>query len=120
VALLAEDVPEHHGVEVVVIRVQADFFRPLHQEILALAAHGNAGQIALDVGTENRHASFREPFGEDLQRDRLAGAGRAGDQAVAIGKLEVEILALLDRVLRVAAAPQKNPTCFLHPPFLAH
>ena len=42
------------------------------------------GEIAFHVGHENRHAARAEIFRQRLQRDGLAGAGRAGDQAVAI------------------------------------
>ena len=45
-----------------------------------------AGEIAFDVGHEHRHADRAECLGHDLQRDGLAGAGGAGDQAVAVGK----------------------------------
>ena len=50
------------------------------------------GQIALDVGHEHRHAVRREALGQHLERDRLAGAGGAGDQAVAVGETELEQL----------------------------
>jgi hypothetical protein len=46
----------------------------------------DACEIALDVGHEDRHADVGKLFGQSLQRDRLAGAGGAGDQAVAIGQ----------------------------------
>jgi len=45
---------------------------------------GDAGEVALDVGHEDRHADARESLGEQLERDRLACAGRAGDEAVAV------------------------------------
>ena len=54
----------------------------------------DAGQVALDVGGEHRHAGSREAFGQHLQRHRLAGAGGAGDQAVAVGELELQVLRL--------------------------
>ena len=49
-------------------------------------AAATPGQIAFDVGEEHRHADPREMVGEHLQRDRLAGAGRAGDEPVAVGE----------------------------------
>ena len=55
---------------------------------------GDAGQVALDVGGEHRHARSREAFGQHLQRHRLAGAGGARDQAVAVGELELQVLRL--------------------------
>ena len=53
---------------------------------LASPDRGDAGQVALDVGGEHRHAGARKAFGQHLQRDGLAGAGRAGDQPVAVGE----------------------------------
>ena len=47
----------------------------------------DAGEVALDVGHEHRHACAAEALGERLQRHRLAGAGGAGDQAVAVRHL---------------------------------
>ena len=46
----------------------------------------HAGEVALDVGHEHRHADRRKALGHHLQRDRLAGAGGAGDEAVAVGE----------------------------------
>ncbi|WDT81346.1 MAG: hypothetical protein MPW14_06265 [Candidatus Manganitrophus sp.] len=46
-----------------------------------------AGQVALHVGHEHRHADPAEALRQRLQGDRLAGAGGAGDQAVAVGHL---------------------------------
>ena len=42
------------------------------------------GQVALDVSGEHRDALLRELLGEDLQRSRLPGPGRAGDQTVTV------------------------------------
>ena len=47
-------------------------------------------EIAFDVGEKHRHAEAREIVGEHLQRDGLAGAGRAGDQAVTVGQRRTE------------------------------
>ncbi len=93
-ALLAEQVPEHHG-KLVGLVFDADIGRPLDQEILRLAGRGDAGQIALDIGGEHRHAGARKSFRHHLQRHGLAGAGRAGHQAVPVGELERKIFRLL-------------------------
>ena len=61
------------------------------------ARHGDAGEIALHVGDEDRDAGGGEALGQALQSHRLAGAGRAGDQAVTVGPVE-------DEPLRLAAA----------------
>ncbi|KFB65995.1 MAG: hypothetical protein CAPSK01_004837 [Candidatus Accumulibacter vicinus] len=50
------------------------------------AGSGQARKIALDVSHEHRHANGRKAFGEQLQRDRLAGTGGAGDQTVPVGQ----------------------------------
>jgi hypothetical protein len=47
-----------------------------------------AAQVALDVGGEHRHAGITEIFHQTLQGDGLAGAGSAGDQAVAVGQAQ--------------------------------
>ena len=57
---------------------------------LGLAYRRNAGQVAFDVGRENRNAGFRQAFGEHLQCDGLAGAGRPGDQPVPIAEMQIE------------------------------
>ena len=62
----------------------------LHQRFLGLARGADAGEIALDVGGEHRHAGLRKAFGQHLQRDGLAGAGRAGDQPVAVAEPQIE------------------------------
>ena len=61
---------------------------------------GKAREVALHVRQEDRHPRGGEAFGEDLERDRLAGAGRARDQPVAVGVLEEKLLRF-----RVAFAP---------------
>ena len=54
---------------------------------LIAAGLGDAGQVALDVGHEDRHAAPAEGLGEGLQGHGLAGAGGAGDQAVPVRHL---------------------------------
>jgi hypothetical protein len=58
----------------------------LHHLVGHLAGLADAGEVALHVGHEDRHADVGELLGQGLQRDRLAGAGGAGDQAVAVGQ----------------------------------
>ena len=66
--------------------------RPVEPELLdagrdlvaRLARLHQAGEVALDVGGEHRHALRRQLLGQELQRLGLAGAGRAGDEAVAV------------------------------------
>ena len=55
------------------------------EHLLGVAARpGEAGEVALHVREEDRHADAAEPLREHAERDRLAGAGRAGDEAVAV------------------------------------
>ena len=49
-----------------------------------VARRGEPGQVALDVGDEDRHAGLRELAREQLEGLGLAGAGGAGDQPVAV------------------------------------
>ncbi len=53
---------------------------------VALAGLADAGEVAFDVGGEDRDADAAERLGDDLQGDGLAGAGGAGHQAVAVGE----------------------------------
>ena len=68
---------------------------------VAAAFFRYTGQVALDVGQEHRHPDTAERFRQRLQGDRLAGAGRAGDEAVAVGHLrqqdELELVVLGDK-----------------------
>ncbi len=84
-ALLPEKVPEDHR-KLVGLVVETDRLRARDECLLGLARFGDARQIALDVGGEHRHAGARQPFGQHLQRHRLAGAGRAGHQTVPVGQ----------------------------------
>ena len=51
------------------------------------AGLADARKVALDVGHEHRHADAAEIFRHHLQRNGFAGAGGAGDEAVAVGQL---------------------------------
>jgi hypothetical protein len=57
---------------------------PLRGRAIGRSRNGEAGQVALDVGHDDRHAGRRQLFGQALERLGLARAGRAGDQAVAV------------------------------------
>lgn len=106
VALLAEHVPEHGG-ELVRLVFQAEFLGAVDEGRLGIAWRDDAGEIALDVGREDRDAVAGEAFSHDLQRHGLAGAGRAGHQPMAIGELEQE-------VFRLAALADQNRAVIRH------
>ncbi len=91
--LLAEQVPEN-GREFVRFVIEPHAGRALDQPFLGLAHRRDAGEIALDVGRENRNAGARKTFRQDLQGHGLAGSGRAGDEPVPVGKRKRQILGL--------------------------
>ncbi len=84
----------------------------LFEEVLRLALAADAGEVALHVGAEDRHTGIGEAFRQDLQRDRLAGAGRARHQPVAVAVFQVQIFALVDAVVGLRLVPIKIfPSC---------
>ena len=93
-ALLAEQVPEDDR-KLVGLVGEAEALGARDEGFLGLARLGHARQIALDVGGEHRHAGARQPFRQHLQRDGLAGAGRAGHEAVAVGQRQRQELGLV-------------------------
>src|SRR3546814_6691556 len=80
----AEHIPEHRWARSRRPTFNTDCRRAFEQFGFGLASRGDARQITLDVGGNHRHAHLRETFGEHLQRDGLARAGRAGDQTMAV------------------------------------
>ena len=84
--LRAEHVPERDGAGRELRGVDAEALHPCVELRARPARLRDARQVALHVGRHDRHAEPREAFGEQLQRDGLAGAGGAGDQAVAVGE----------------------------------
>ncbi len=62
----------------------ADRRRPGRDLVAALPGHAEPGEVALDVGREDRDAVRAQLLGEQLQGLGLAGAGRARDQSVAV------------------------------------
>ena len=90
VALLAVDVPEDGGEALERGRLGADRLQARGELRRRLPGLGHPGQVALDVGHEHRHAERRQVLGDDLQRDRLAGARGARDEPVAVGERRQE------------------------------
>jgi len=82
-SLLAKEVPED-GREFVGPVFDTDFLGALHERGFRITLGRDAGQVALDIGGEDRNASVREPLGEHLQGDRLARTGCSGDQAMTV------------------------------------
>ena len=53
---------------------------------LGVGGGAQAAEVALDVGSEHRHARITEGFRQALQGDGLAGARGAGDQPMTVGQ----------------------------------
>ena len=86
-AAYAEDIPERHGAAAEGETVELQLLDAFIDFRVKPARLAEAGQIALHVGHEHRHAHRAELLGQHLQRHGLARAGRAGDEAVAVGHL---------------------------------
>jgi len=84
--LLAVDVQEHGGIAALLIVRKRYQAQPAVHFTMGFAGPADAGQIAFDVGGEHRRAEPGKALCQHLQGDRLAGAGSAGDQAVAVGR----------------------------------
>ena len=74
----------------------SDVMRSTDLRVGRVAGRGEAGEVALDVGDEDRDAGLRELPGHQLERLGLAGAGGARDEAVAVehreGDLDVDVV----------------------------
>ncbi|MNV23208.1 hypothetical protein D3C71_1142140 [compost metagenome] len=86
VALFAKYVPQRGGAGQGGGHGKAPLLEHCRQLVANLAGLAGAGQVALHVGHEHRHANAREVFGQGLQGHGLAGAGGAGDEPVAVGQ----------------------------------
>ena len=93
------DIPEHAGI---LLEAEAALLQPealdtlTHiRSIQARTAH--AGQVPLDIRQEHRDPGVTEGFRQHLQGNGFAGAGSAGNQAVAIGHLRqnADLLAVI-------------------------
>src|SRR5262249_43108706 len=84
-SLFREQIPEYDR-ELVGFIVEPEAFGPADKPPLGSPRLGNAGEIALDVSGEDRDAGAGEALRQHLQCDRLSGAGRSGDQSMAVGK----------------------------------
>ena len=82
--LITENIPEAGRVGLILkaVKPEAGDARAHILAVLALFAH--AAQVALDVRKEHGHAHVGKGLCHDLHGDGLAGAGRAGDKAVAV------------------------------------
>ena len=81
----AVHIPKAHGKALQVIVGQAVLLHPFGDFAAVMPGAANAGQIAFHVGHEHGDARLAETFGEFAQGYGFARAGRAGDEAVAVG-----------------------------------
>ena len=104
---LAEDIPEA-GRKSTVLKIlfQAEAGNPLPHVRGIHTGHAHAGKVPLDICEEHGHAHFGEGLGHDFHGDGLAGTGRAGDQAVAVGHAgqQVEFFVLCFRKIYFAVS----------------
>ncbi len=84
VAHLAEHVPERDREALPRWLVELQILQALGHLGRQRPGGRQAGQIALHVGHEHRHARGGEAFGQDLQRDGLAGTGGPGNQPMPV------------------------------------
>ena len=85
VALLAEYVEKAHGAALELGILDTEFGHPLLDEAGQASGLADAGEVALHVGHEAGYSYLAECLRKDLEGDGLAGAGRAGDESVAVG-----------------------------------
>jgi hypothetical protein len=96
VTLAAEQVPELDRNGLVAPVLKAKFGSTGREDVVGSSGgrtgHGEAGKVALHIGDEAGNARGGEALDQALQRDRLARAGCARDQAVAVGEPELQRL----------------------------
>jgi hypothetical protein len=80
----AVEIPEQHRTGLVSIVLDADLRDALPDGVIANAGQCEAGDVSLDVSDEHRHAEPREALCQHEQRHRLARAGGAGYEPVAV------------------------------------
>ena len=90
VPLLAEDVEEADGAGLELRVGDAEGVLAFLDEGGHLTRLADAAEVAFHVGHEAGHAGLAEGFGQHLEGDGLAGAGGAGDEAVAVGHAAVD------------------------------
>ena len=83
--LLAIDVEKAHRAALEFGVLDTELRHPLLDEAGQATRLADAGEVALHVGHEAGDSDLAEGLCKDLEGDGLAGAGRAGDEAVAVG-----------------------------------
>src|SRR6266567_3372010 len=83
-SLLAEHIPKHDRAGFAGEIVDLKIFRAFDHLRIVCARLAQPGEIAFDIGHENRHALRTKIFGESLKSDCLSRSRSAGSQAVAV------------------------------------
>src|SRR5258705_7054540 len=83
---LAEDVPQRGGTPSPLWLREPELLQSRGELFAHLPRLCDSAQVPFDVGKEYGNANARELLGEDLERDGLASARRAGNAAVSIGE----------------------------------
>ena len=91
-AELAVEIPEDNRRGLICEVLDVELLDSLGDLLVVAAGLADSGQVALDVGDEDRHADPAELLGNRVDRDRLAGAGCAGDEPMAVGHPGQQVL----------------------------
>ena len=86
-----KDIPETGGITLQVEALQAEAFDPGTHVFRIHTGNAHTTQVALHIRQEHGNTHIGETFGHNLHGDGLAGTGRAGNQAVAVGHLRKQI-----------------------------
>ena len=86
-SLLAKHVPTGHRKLFVRKARELQHRHAIRHALIAAPDLRKARQIALHVRHKHRHTKPRKAFGQNLQTHRFSGAGRSGNQPVAVREL---------------------------------
>ena len=109
-ALFAVDIPEAHGAGVEIVVLDAELGQARHDLFSTLAGNGHARDVAFDVSQKRGDAGIGKALRQRLERDRLAGARSAGDEAMAVGHVGIQEDGLVaHRDLQLAVNVHEGP-----------
>ena len=93
-SVFTEDIPESSGIVLVFKILDAEAFETLAHVGAVLSGLAHSGQIAFYIGQEHGDAHIGKGFCHHLHGDGLAGAGGAGDEAMAVchGGQQIQVL----------------------------
>ena len=91
VTLLAKHIPDCGGAGHGLRQFNASVLEHGGQFFANFAHLADAGQVAFDVGHEDRHPHARKALCQGLQGHGFAGAGGPSDQAVAVGEARQQV-----------------------------